>query len=1002
MKPLFNKCNNFQLHLFILLGSIFSSITFSQQPTYIQFTQNSGLPSNTVYYVIQDKAGYFWFATDKGLARFNGYDFSVYTTNDGLNDNEIFDIYQDSQDRIWFSCLNGNLSYYKDGQFFNNTNSKVLSSIKSSYIGLKVLEDNKKSIQFVTQKNNVTISNKEVVSRNLLLEDRAYSTMVKNKDSEVIALSYDKESIYLSNLSTGKKISFSHNNKAVMPLLNTKADMIGDDIYFSSENKVVKKGLNSDSYQVIEAFDNMVQFIRKKSNTELWIGTQNGLFLLDVKLNRIGKKLFPGSSISSVLVDNENHLWITTLNNGVFLILNQNIELINKHNGLNFENAIYLNEIDSANLFIGSSEFRGAVLSNIGIENIELAKSRGNGVIRAVRKDKHNNVYILTPVSLVKLDKNLKLVSQYKTAIRDIFFDNYDSIYIARNNGVSVIHVNDLDKNIKNLDSFFLSNIRFKHSTNNFFEGDSSRLYCTGNEGLKTLFSNKELISDERFKKNISGVVETKKGIIFVSSGITGIRVLYKNQQFDINKANGLLSNFVTCITLDNDDVLWAGTTNGLSKISYAFNDKKFEFKISNYTTTDGLINNSVNDIVFFKNKLWISSDNGVCTFEKKNLTKTSKAPQLNIISLTFNDSIHSSTSQVYQSDYSKNNLKINFVGISSGALNNLKYSYRMKGLEESWNTTANLQLQYPSLAPGDYVFEIQAINMKGNYSPIKQVAIKITPAFYQTLFFKICFVVIVLVIVALIIAYRIKVWRRNHELRENLLKSENKRLELAKEEIKMQMKLIELEQKALRLHMNPHFVFNAINAINGFYASGDSDLGKKYITKLSQLLRMILDFSSQKFISIQQEVDLLTNYFILNQLRFQNKFEYTIIVDPSLNKDGIAIPPMIIQPFVENALIHGIAPLKELGRIEVRIKRQQPNLLCEIRDNGIGRKKSREINQGRIHTSTGIKVTEERIKSHYDSENNESNLVIEDLFDQANNCIGTLVRFELNLVELY
>ena len=999
---IFNKINKITFVFILMFGFTSHSFLFSQQPSYLQFTLNNGLPSNNVYYVIQDKAGYFWFATDKGLARFNGYNFNIYTTNDGLNDNEIFDIYEDSQNRIWFSCSNGNLSYYKDGQFFNNTNSELLIKINAPYIGLKVLEDNNQSIQFITQKSKITILKNAILKQNFLPNDLAYSTLVRNSNNEVISLSYNRDNIFLNNLTTSKQIVFSHDNKTVMPRLNTKADMIGDNIYFSSENKIVKKGINSSNYQIIGTFNDMIQFIRKKSDSQLWIGTQNGLFVFDLKLNRVEKELFNGSSISSVLVDNENHLWITTLNNGVFLLLNQDIELINKNNGLSFDNSIYLKVIDSTKLFIGSSEFKGAFLSNTGIENIELTKSRGNGIIRSVRSDRQNNYYILTPVSIVKLDKNLKLINEYKTAVRDIYFDNNDSAYIARSNGVSIIHINDLDKNAKNLDLFFHTNIRFKHSANYFYKSTLGKMYCIGNEGIKILGSSKDLINDNRFKNNISDLVETKNNFLFVSSRINGIKVVYNNLQYEINTKNGMPSNFVTCLSLDSDNVLWAGTTNGLAKIAYHIINNKLKLDINNYNTTDGLINNSINDIVFFKNKLWVSTDNGICTFEKKYLIKTSKAPQLSITSLAFNDSIMPNDNTFYSSSYNRNNLKINFCGISSGSLNKIKYSYRMKGLEENWNITTNLQLQYPSLVPGNYEFEIQAINSMGISSPIKQIAIQITPAFYQTILFKISLIVFTLIITTLIIAYRIKVWRRNHELRESLLVSENKRLELAKEEINMQMKLIELEQKALRLHMNPHFVFNALNAINGFYASGEADLGKKYITKLSQLLRMLLDFSSQKFIAIQQEVDLLNNYFILNQLRFQNKYEYKIIIDPELNVDVVAIPPMIIQPFVENALIHGIAPLKELGHIEVKIMKHNSNLRCEIRDNGIGRERSGKINEGRIHTSTGIKVTEERIKAHYTSANNQPNLTIEDLFDNANNCIGTLVRFELNLIEHY
>lgn len=991
----------FYFRLSVICFFIFSFQIYSQQPSYTQFTANNGLPSNNVYYVIQDRSGYFWFSTDKGLSRFDGYNFVTYTTADGVSDNEVFDIFEDSQKRIWFACLNGSLSYYDKGIFYNS-NHELLNKINSPYTGLKVLEDRAHTVFYSTQKSIVKISNNFSVKEIVLPDDKANSTLIKRGNGEVISLNYDKESVYLENLTLNQRIKFSHDNKFVMPRINTKADMIEDNIFFSSYNKLVKKSFDDKKYQVLINFDNMIQFIRKNGDSKLWVGTQKGLFLFDCKLNKIERELFKESSISSVFVDNENHLWVTTLDDGVFLVVNNNIELINKNNGLDFDNSAYLKVIDTNQLFIGSTEFKCAVLKSDGIKNIQLSKSSGTGIIRRFQIDKTGNAYLVTPVSVVKLNKKHEIVENYLSAVKDIYIDEDDSLYVAKSKGISVIHANQLNIYKDTLDLFLHNHIRLNYSTNFFYKDIFNNVFCIGNQGIVPLNSSERIMEDAKFKNNISDLAETNDKVLFISSSINGIKVIYKKQAYYLTKENGLPSNFVTCLIADPDNTIWAGTTNGLVKIIYKIIDGKISFSNTIYNKTNGLISNAINDIVFFKNKLWISTEYGLCSFNKKQLVNTSKAPMLNFTSVAFNDSVFFPINEEVISSYDRNNLKITFCGISSGSLNNVKYSYRMNGLEENWNTTSSLQLQYPSLSPGNYLFEIKAININGFPSKIKQLKIKVTPAFYQTIVFKSCIALLLISIAGFIIFYRIKVWRRNHELRESLLVSENRRLELAKEEIDMQMKLLELEQKALRLHMNPHFIFNAINAINGFYVSGDSELGKKYITKLSQLLRMLLDYSTLKFISIQQEFELLDKYFVLNQLRFQNKFEYSIYIEPSINKDIVAIPPMIIQPFVENALIHGIAPLKGLGKIEVEIFIHNSCLVCVIRDNGIGRKKSAEINKGRIHNSTGIKVTEERIKSHFSSSSSEPNLLFEDLFDEKNNCIGTLVSFRLNLFDLF
>ncbi len=989
------KCIYLILVVFSCIGAL------AQQPSYIHFNVNNSLPSNNVYYASQDKSGYFWFATDKGVVRFNGYNFNNYTTNEGLSDNEIFDIYQDSKDRIWFSCYNGEPSFYKDGTFHNRSNSNLLAQSSHFNIGLKVMEDNKGNIYYLSQKAIAVFKGNGEFDQKKQNETIAYSTLIKNEQNEVLSIKYDTSNVYISNLTSGHTESFSHQRKKVMPMINTKADIIGNTVYYGVHNKLVVKRSTSKVFEIATEFTDMIQFIRKESNTTLWIGTQNGLYLYDVVKNVIKKRIFSGHSISSVFTDNEMHTWITTLDDGIFLVLNQDVELLNASNSLSFNNSLNLMILDNQSLLIGSNNFRFAVLGNGAVSNINLPVSQGNGLIRSVRSDKFGNFYIVTAVEIIKLNNRFEMLKKYKTATRDLLFLNDDSLYIARINGVFKVKVSDLDKHANDLDAFFIRNIHLKHSANYFYKSESGNLYCIGNKGIKKMNGKREpaIENDTLFKNNITSLVESGNGVLFVSSDINGIKAVYNGRNFYINNKSGLPSNFVTSLAFDSNNNLWAGTTNGLAKVEYTTVGGEIQFKITNYSTINGLIDNSINDVIFYKDKIWLATNFGVCSFKEKDLSKKSVAPAFRIESIIINDSIYGLGTNTIVSPYNKNNFKIKYVGISSGSLNNIKYSYRMNGLDENWNTTSNTQLQYPSLPPGNYTFEIKALNRQGEASSTSYLYITIVPAFYQTIWFRLLVAIALLLLTSFIIIFRIRVRERNHLLKANLLRSENKQLEMEKEEINMQMKLMELEQKALRLHMNPHFLFNAINAINGFYASGEAELGKRYITKLSQLLRMLLDYSTQKIITLKQETDLLHNYFLLNQLRFQNKFDYSIEIGANLNPEIVAIPPMIIQPFVENALIHGIAPLKTKGMVKVNIEKSDNYLICTISDNGIGRKKSNELNADKIHKSTGIKVTEERIKASVDA---EEYLSIEDITNAAGVCIGTKVIFKINYQEMF
>lgn len=974
----------------------------AQQPSYIQFSVNNGLPSNNVYYSIQDRNGYFWFATDKGVAKFNGYNFKVYTTNDGLSDNEIFDIYEDSKGRIWFSCYNGELCFYYKNKFYSRNNCSYLSKINRSNIGLKVLEDRKGTVYFITQRSLVSIEKDNVVSEILTPDQKAYATLFKNNEGSVFSISYDAAMVYINNVTTKAQISFSHNKGEAMPRVNTKADMIGDIVYYGFYKRIVGKDLKSTTFRLPGNFDHLVQFVKRSDEKHVWVGTQKGLHLFDVVANKIVRSIFNEASISSVNVDNEKHIWITTLDNGVYLLLNQDVDLYSQNNGLSFNYAANFFAIDSTRLLIGSRKYHYSVLTNKEVVNSELPLSQGTGLIRKVRKDRKGNVYIITAASVVKLNSKLEINDTYAIAIRDLHFVGDDSVYVARISGISKVDVNCFNRE-KNLDAYFSKNIKFKHPTNYFYDASlENRIYCIGNKGIKQIWNDRlmNFETDSLFINNVTDVLQDPRGILFLSSDINGVFVKYKGVDYIINIRSGLPSNFATGLTIDEKMNIWVGTAKGIAKITSIISDGSLKFEITNYNKLNGLIDNSINAIAWHGNRIYAATNFGVCSFKEDQLVKHIPRPVINIEAIQISDSVYDGEmNKEYMSKYNRNNIRIDYIAISSGSLDNIVYVYRMKGLEENWNTTQNLQLQYPSLPHGNYIFEIKALNARGDVSDVKSISIVITPAFYQTIWFRVLTALVIIVIFYLIIIYRIKVWRRNHELQQTLLESENKRLELERDEINMQMKLIELEQKALRLHMNPHFLFNAINAINGFYASGEAELGKRYITKLSQLLRMLLDYSAQKIISLKQETDLLHNYFLLNQLRFQNKFEYSIEIKSELNPDIVAIPPMIIQPFVENALIHGIAPLKTKGIIKVKVEKMDNYLVCTISDNGIGRKKSGELNGDKIHISTGIKVTEERIKSNVDD---EQHLRIEDITNSEGICVGTKVVFKINYQEMF
>ncbi|RCR68032.1 histidine kinase [Larkinella punicea] len=219
---------------------------------------------------------------------------------------------------------------------------------------------------------------------------------------------------------------------------------------------------------------------------------------------------------------------------------------------------------------------------------------------------------------------------------------------------------------------------------------------------------------------------------------------------------------------------------------------------------------------------------------------------------------------------------------------------------------------------------------------------------------------------------------------------------ELVAEKLQQQISAVQI--KALRSQMNPHFFYNSLNAIRLFVLQNDSDNADKFLVKFSRLMRLILENSRQEWVTLASELEQLQLYLELEQLRFSNKFDFSIRTDPALFQDAVSIPPMIIQPYIENAILHGIAYKKSRGNITVYIQPNKHGLDCSVEDDGVGRQKAAELKSKTVssHTSVGLKVTEERLQLIHQQTGQPSQVVIIDKVDAEQKPTGTKVEIHL------
>ncbi|HAA20773.1 MAG TPA: hypothetical protein DCR93_22075 [Cytophagales bacterium] len=311
-----------------------------------------------------------------------------------------------------------------------------------------------------------------------------------------------------------------------------------------------------------------------------------------------------------------------------------------------------------------------------------------------------------------------------------------------------------------------------------------------------------------------------------------------------------------------------------------------------------------------------------------------------------------------------------------------LRYRYRMAGLETDWSQPSpGARAEYRSLPSGNHTLEVQASLVNGQWSSTTQYAFVIRSPWYQTPWAYIGYIVLFLGLVWLGFRWRVSAYRRQADQKARLAQS---------------------ELTALKAQMNPHFIFNALGSIQKYILKNDPEQANEYLNKYSRLMRQILDQSGRSLITLSEEVQTIQNYIDLEQLRLSHKFSYQIQVSPMLKPERVRIPSMVIQPYIENAIWHGLSPLERAGQLLVSFVPQDDTLVISVEDNGVGRAMA-AMAKTRKDASKGSKITQDRLDrlSQTTYQNMKTSLVIEDLKHAEGHARGTrvVIRVPLDII---
>ncbi|HEY5772840.1 MAG TPA: histidine kinase, partial [Chitinophagaceae bacterium] len=293
-----------------------------------------------------------------------------------------------------------------------------------------------------------------------------------------------------------------------------------------------------------------------------------------------------------------------------------------------------------------------------------------------------------------------------------------------------------------------------------------------------------------------------------------------------------------------------------------------------------------------------------------------------------------------------------------------------------------NRTVSYTNLGPGNYTFYASVKNDDGAWSDNDvHIQISIIPAWWQTNWFKLLAIVVACCLTIVVIQLRIRAVRRQERLKGFHEKE-----------------LLELEAKALRAQMNPHFIFNCLNSIKALIQEDEKQKATDYLTTFSKLIRTLFQNSDKRQISLFDEVETCRLYTQLEAMRLKGKLNYNFIIDPNVDLKSVMVPALIIQPFIENAIWHGIVP-KEVGTINVSIKQKKDAVVCEVDDDGIGRELSK-LNKPVtpvIHESKGVHLSQARIDLEKKLNESQASIKIIDKYEN-DKATGTRVVLTFNL----
>ncbi|HEU4552268.1 MAG TPA: histidine kinase [Chitinophaga sp.] len=951
------------------------------------YNVKDGLANATVYTAVQDKDGFIWFATPTGLSKFDGKRFRNYTKKDGLTDNDVIKLTPDTKGRIWIFTLNGIPSYFGNYTIHSPDNdSSLLLNSHGHYMHL-VFEDKSQNVWFLNTDNHI------------IQYDGKKMTYDKVGNTQVNIFYYLRNDTIFKPLQPYFHVSsFKDPDNLSQKIFPVSPYPLDDETFVArirgNPVLILKNTVHSYTQKDIISFFNghdwgITDEITSLciDNDNLWVGTQRALFYLKDFFTgaRNMTKLLDNHYITSLLKDRDGNIWITTFGDGVYNIPYKNFyfNYLDNTNGLYShsifsilrdkktgmlligQNAGVLNVMDSSRHMhqhtLDTSSGRNSILSILPYRNDDILLGADNGLYTF--NTTRRRVSLLLPL------KNLK----------DVDIAPGGKICVAAKDQIMKVDANGNTSYVTPWTEPLVTSIASTSDTAYYLGTNNGLYYATE----KHSEPRPAYGADPRLRQSIKDL-KWIDGYLWVGTSDQGIYVVRNNKVVKhIGTADNLASDICQQLYYDGIGRLYVSTNRGVSVI-----DIKEQTITRNITSNDGLMSDDTRGVYYQQGMLYIATSNGLCYFKDHNLPVDTVPPTVYLSAIRYGDTTYLPSENFVHLYKRKTSFEVEFGAIAFDLPDLVEYQYNFSSDTASgWTTTMSNIIPFPDLQPGAYKLLLRARKYKSDWSQPLTINVSILPQWYQQWWARGIVILIALLGVLAILRYIVK----------RIKQAEKRKTEYNR-------RIAELEAKALTNQMNPHFIFNSLNSVQHLILEKEEKQALNFLADFATLMRQMLNNSRKSYISLEEEIAFLTRYLELEKIRFAHSFTYHFGIEPELKDYTVYIPPMIIQPIVENAIKHGLAPKNSAGHLEIRLEMVDDLLYCSVDDDGIGWEHSNSIKTGRLvkHESTALSVIKERLQIIKSFNGSVGKLELIDKFKSGfGNKEGTLVEILIPIVKM-